>query len=74
MTAVRLCLLALAVMVPSTASSQRLQSRGDTLRTSTAREELLALETRWNDAHIYADTTALYRLWADDIIVNRAGL
>ena len=67
--AIRISLLALAVMVPSSAASQRLQARTDTVRTSTAREELLALEARWNDAHIYADTATLYRLWADDIIV-----
>ena len=67
--AIRTSLLALAVLIPSSAVAQRLQSRADTVRTSTAREELLALEARWNDAHIYADTSTLYRLWADDIIV-----
>lgn len=38
-------------------------------RLTTAKEELLELESRWNVAHVYADTTTLFRLWAEDIIV-----
>jgi len=64
-----LVLLSITVIIPAAASAQRQQSRPDTVRAATAREELLALEARWNDAHIYADTNALYPLWADDIIV-----
>lgn len=68
--ALRLILLVAAVgCLPARAEAQRQQGRADTLRATTAREELLALEARWNDAHIYADTNTLYRLWADDIIV-----
>ena len=67
--AVKLIVLATVTLLPATAGAQRQQGRTDTLRAATAREELLALEVRWNDAHIYADTNTLYRLWADDIIV-----
>ena len=67
--AVKLIVLATVTLLPATAGAQRQQGRTDTLRAATAREELLALEIRWNDAHIYADTNTLYRLWADDIIV-----
>ena len=38
-------------------------------RLTTAKQELLDLESKWNVAHVYADTLTLFRLWADDIIV-----
>ena len=60
---------ALLVSLPPAAIAQRQQGRADSSRAATAREELLVLEQRWNDAHIYGDTATLYRLWADDIIV-----
>ncbi|HYC51463.1 MAG TPA: nuclear transport factor 2 family protein [Gemmatimonadaceae bacterium] len=69
MAAPALLLATLIALSPATALAQRQQGRTDSSRAATAREELLALETRWNDAHIYADTATLYRLWADDIIV-----
>lgn len=60
---------ALVLSLPVTAHAQRQQGRADSSRAATAREELLVLEQRWNDAHIYGDTASLFRLWADDIIV-----
>jgi ketosteroid isomerase-like protein len=66
---VRIAVAAALLAMPGAADAQRQQGRADSSRAATAREELLVLETRWNDAHIYGDTTTLYRLWADDIIV-----
>ena len=58
----------LAVLAASGAEAQqRVRQSGG--RLTTAKEELLELESRWNVAHVYADTTTLFRLWADDIIV-----
>jgi hypothetical protein len=49
--------------------AQRSARRDTASRATTARAELLALEERWNNAHIYGDTTTLFSLWAEDIIV-----
>jgi hypothetical protein len=53
--------------LPTAAQSQRRVA--DTQRLTTAKQEVLELESRWNIAHVYADTTTLFRLWGDDIIV-----
>jgi len=33
-------------------------------------KELARLESIWNEAHLRADATALYQLWADDLFVT----
>lgn len=58
-----------ALMVLASGTIQAQQRVRQSGRATTAKEELLALEAKWNVAHVYADTTTLFRLWADDIIV-----
>lgn len=60
---------ALWIAAPSLCDAQRVRPKPDTARFTTAKQELLALETRWDAAHVYGDTATLFELWADDIIV-----
>ena len=62
------CAAVIVMAVPVAAEAQRSRTRADSARSTTAKEELLALETRWNVAHVYGDTAALFDLWAEDIV------
>jgi ketosteroid isomerase-like protein len=66
----RYALLASLISLAAASDSLAQRQSGAVLRAgTTAREELIALEAKWDDAHIYADTTTLFNLWAEDIIV-----
>lgn len=65
----RACAAAALVILAAAASADAQPRVSHAGRLTTAKEELLALESKWNVAHVYADTTTLFRLWADDIIV-----
>lgn len=61
--------LFIAALAALPAGVQAQSRASENPKLTTAKQEVLELESRWNIAHVYADTTTLFRLWGDDIIV-----
>jgi ketosteroid isomerase-like protein len=58
--------LTLPLLVPAGLASDD-KSQSSALN---ARDELLKLETRWNEAHLRGDADGLKQLWADELVVT----
>lgn len=63
--------MALAITAAGARSPLAQGMRADS---NAAARQIRELEARWNDAHVRADTTALFGLWADDLSVIVPGM
>ncbi len=60
-----------AVLIPvSLAAAALAQDRKPQQTVSDLRDQLLKLETQWNEAHLRGDADVLKQLWAEELVVT----